>query len=186
MTINSGDPSSAPLTDAGGFASEQGAEFDALREAYETARAERDRLINEPDKSIPPSHYLAKLNAAIAAVDVAHDAMMVAYHAPRIMLGVPVDQLPEDWASIAATNTPIMQIHHHDIEHHARSFNEGYEAAVTQGLADDPKLADDWFQDKIREAKQVAWHGGYIAGLHNMEFNGIPIPNPYRSAGAGE
>ena len=45
---------------------------------------------------------------------------------------------------------------HHDIEAHARSYNEGYDAAVTQGLADDPSLADDWFQDKIREARAGA------------------------------
>ena len=45
---------------------------------------------------------------------------------------------------------------HHDTEAHARSFNEGYEAAVTQGLADDPTLADDWFQDKLREARAQA------------------------------
>lgn len=45
---------------------------------------------------------------------------------------------------------------HHDVEAHARSFNEGYEAAVTQGLADDPSLADDWLQAKLREAKVEA------------------------------
>lgn len=45
---------------------------------------------------------------------------------------------------------------HHDTEAHARSFNDGYEAAVTQGLADDPSLADDWFQEKLREAKAQA------------------------------
>ena len=45
---------------------------------------------------------------------------------------------------------------HHDTEAHARSFNEGYEAAVTQGLADDPTLADDWFQAKLREARAQA------------------------------
>jgi hypothetical protein len=44
----------------------------------------------------------------------------------------------------------------HDAEAHARSFNEGYVAAVTQGLADDPTLADDWFQGKLREARAGA------------------------------
>jgi hypothetical protein len=45
---------------------------------------------------------------------------------------------------------------HHDAEAHARSYNDGYEAAVTHGLADDPTLADDWFQGKLREAKAQA------------------------------
>lgn len=44
----------------------------------------------------------------------------------------------------------------HDTEAHARSFNEGYEASVTQGLTDDPTLADDWFQEKLREARAEA------------------------------
>lgn len=56
----------------------------------------------------------------------------------------------------AAAPHMVIHVHHHDIEHHALSFNEGYEAAVTQGLANDPSLADDWFQDKIREAKAQA------------------------------
>lgn len=50
----------------------------------------------------------------------------------------------------------LVHVHHHDIEAHARSFNEGYEAAVTQGLADDPSLADDWLQAKLREARAQA------------------------------
>lgn len=56
----------------------------------------------------------------------------------------------------AAAPHSLVHVHHHDIEHHARSFNQGYEAAVTQGLADDPTLADDWFQEKIREARAQA------------------------------
>lgn len=43
-----------------------------------------------------------------------------------------------------------------DMEEHARSFNEGYEAAVTQGLADDPTLAGDWLDAKLAEAKVEA------------------------------
>lgn len=45
---------------------------------------------------------------------------------------------------------------HHDTEAHARSFNEGYETAVAQGLADDPSLADDWLQEKLLEARASA------------------------------
>lgn len=56
----------------------------------------------------------------------------------------------------AAEPHMLVHVHHHDIEHHARSFNEGYETAVTQGLADDPTLADDWFQGKLREARAEA------------------------------
>lgn len=35
-----------------------------------------------------------------------------------------------------------------DMEQHARSFNEGYETAVAQGLADDPTLAGDWLAER--------------------------------------
>lgn len=57
-------------------------------------------------------------------------------------------------------NTPAVVVHvHHDTEAHARSFNEGYERAVTQGLADDPTLADDWLQEKLREARAKALEG---------------------------
>lgn len=59
-------------------------------------------------------------------------------------------------AIAAAAPHMLIHVHHHDIEHHARSFNEGYEAAVTQGLADDPSLADEWFQGQLREARAQA------------------------------
>jgi hypothetical protein len=178
MAINSGDPSAAPLTDETTFASEQGAHFDAMREAYEAAQAKLLDLIDGPDKSLHFSEYRAQLNAALQEQQEAHDAMMAAWEAPRIILGVPVDQLPEDWSAIAGTHMPIMQIHHHDIESHACSFNEGYEAAVTQGLADDPTLAEDWFQQKIREAKAEAWsEGTHFGGLYRVVF---PNDNPYR------
>jgi hypothetical protein len=52
----------------------------------------------------------------------------------------------------ALAKAEVIHVHHHDIEHHARSYNEGYDAAITQGLADDPTLADDWFQGKLRAA----------------------------------
>ncbi|UYL88329.1 hypothetical protein SEA_EVEPICKLES_42 [Arthrobacter phage EvePickles] len=114
MAINSGDPSAAPLTDETTFASEQGAHFDAMREAYEAAQAKLLDLIDGPDKSLHFSEYRAQLNAALQEQQEAHDAMMAAWEAPRIMLGMPVDDLPEDWSAIAATHMPIMEIHHHD------------------------------------------------------------------------
>lgn len=196
MTINSGDPSAAPLTEESDFASEQGAEFDVLREAYETARTERDRLINEPDHSIPPSHYLAKLKAAIAAVDVAHEAMLAAYHAPRIMLGLPDNE--QDWKAIAAARVPIM-VHTCDSEYYASAWNDGYETAVAQGLADDPSLASDWLDEKIRTAKaevlRDAANTGWMAMLDlSRRKSMVPGADDFRdwlrghgdSIGAGE
>jgi hypothetical protein len=82
----------------------------------------------------------------------------------------------------AAAPYMVIHIHHHDIEAHATSRNEGYEAAVTQGLADDPSLADDWFQEKLREAKATAWDEGWdtLAGFDSRP--GGPYPaNPYRT-----
>jgi hypothetical protein len=152
MAINSGDPSAAPLTDETTFASEQGAHFDALREAYDMARAHRDYLIDNPDKSVTVAECRAELKAAAVAVDLAHDAMLAAYQAPRIMLGVPDET---DWKAIAAAHVPIV-LHTCDSEAYAAAWNDGYESAVTQGLADDPTLADDWFQEKLREARASA------------------------------
>jgi hypothetical protein len=91
----------------------------------------------------------------------------------------------------AAAPHMLIHVHHHDIEHHARSFNDGYEAAVTQGLADDPTLADDWFQEKVREAKAEAWDEGQGAGwndcLLDLQNGGAKATsNPYRAERAGE
>ena len=47
----------------------------------------------------------------------------------------------------------VVWVHHADMEGHATSWNEGYEAAVAQGLADDPTLAQEWLEsrdDRIR------------------------------------
>jgi len=59
------------------------------------------------------------------------------------------------WEPRAPLMPTVIHVHH-DTEAHARSFNEGYEAAVTQGLADDPTLADDWLQAKLQAAKVEA------------------------------
>lgn len=40
----------------------------------------------------------------------------------------------------------------HDAEAHARSFNEGYETAMAQELADDPTTAQDWLDAKLKAA----------------------------------
>jgi hypothetical protein len=82
-----------------------------MREAYEAAQAKLLDLIDGPDKGLHFSAYRKQLNAALQEQQEAHDAMMAAWDAPRIMLGVPVEQLPEDWSTIAATQVPIMAIH---------------------------------------------------------------------------
>lgn len=43
-----------------------------------------------------------------------------------------------------------------DPEAYARGHNDGYEAAIAQGLADDPTQADDWLQAKLQAAKVEA------------------------------
>lgn len=60
----------------------------------------------------------------------------------------------------------------HDTEAHARSFNEGYETAVAQELAEDPSLAHDWLNEKLAET----WDEGYNHGMSC----GLGV-NPYRS-----
>lgn len=59
-----------------------------------------------------------------------------------------------------------------DMEVRAELFNEGYEAAMAQHLADDPTLADDW----LREQRALAWdEGRRIGDAH--PWTGV---NPYR------
>lgn len=50
----------------------------------------------------------------------------------------------------------VIEVHHHDIEDHAASFNEGYEAAVAQHLADDPTTAQDWLDARLTKAARAA------------------------------
>ena len=95
--------------------------------------------------------------------------------------------LAHDWLEAAAPHM-LVHVHHYDIEHHARSFNEGYTAAVTQGLADDPTLADDWLQEKIREAKAEGWDAVAESVRNDTEIDQrlylsrrIRATNPYRS-----
>ena len=78
----------------------------------------------------------------------------------------------------AAPYMPI-HVHHHDIEHHARSFNEGYETAMAQELADDPATAQDWLDAKLA----IAWDEGYTTG---NAHNGRRDANPYREATRGD
>lgn len=49
-----------------------------------------------------------------------------------------------------ATITPC------DPETYARGHNDGYEAAITQGIADDPTRADEWLQERIDAALKPA------------------------------
>lgn len=63
---------------------------------------------------------------------------------------------------------------HRDIEDHARSFNEGYETAMAQHLADDPAAADDWLNAKLAEA----WDEGFNSGQGSMYGKGYIKPNP--------
>ena len=47
-----------------------------------------------------------------------------------------------------------------DIEAHAAAYNEGFQEAVAQGLADDPSLAGDWLatqKEQVRIEEREAW-----------------------------
>ena len=71
MTINPGEGTID-------FAGEHGPDFAAKREAYNAAREELSRLIDDPDKSVPVKEYRDQLVAADAAVQAAHEEMMMA------------------------------------------------------------------------------------------------------------
>ncbi len=58
---------------------ERGADFDARQDAYQAARAELARLIDEPNKALPLDVYRSQMHAAQRATNAAHDAMMAAW-----------------------------------------------------------------------------------------------------------
>lgn len=60
-----------------------------------------------------------------------------------------------------------------DPEAYARGYNAGFEEAITQGLADDPTLADDWLQSRLREAKAEALReaAAELSGLQYVRPN---------------
>lgn len=70
------------MTEETDFASEQGAFFDTMREAYEAAQKKLLDLIDGPDKGLHFSEYRKQLNAALQEQQEAHDAMMAAWEAP--------------------------------------------------------------------------------------------------------
>jgi len=59
--------------------SERGADFDAKREAYETARAKLAQLYDNPDKSVSVDTWRMQIRAAQAASNSAHAAMLAAH-----------------------------------------------------------------------------------------------------------
>lgn len=61
----------------------------------------------------------------------------------------------------------MVHVHHHDIEDHAASFNEGYETAMAQHVADDPTVAQDW----LVEQKAAAWSAGVRTALNHAIRN---------------
>lgn len=61
----------------------------------------------------------------------------------------------------SSTDARVIRVHHHDIEAHAASFNDGYDTAMAQDLAADPALAADWLEAhdagvKVRVLNQAA------------------------------
>ncbi|WP_169165126.1 hypothetical protein [Cellulomonas taurus] len=60
-------------------------------------------------------------------------------------------------AGLLATAEPtVVRVHYGDSEAHARSFNEGFETAVAQSLADDPALAQEWLAEHDAQVRRDA------------------------------
>lgn len=105
-------------------------------------------------------------------------------NAAKQVCDYPAPFTPADVAALVAeverlrAVVPVIHVHHHDIEHHAASFNEGYEAAMAQHLADDPSLAEDWLNAKLAGA----WVEGFRAGYADGTDTGPTGPDsPYRT-----
>ena len=78
----------------------------------------------------------------------------------------------------AAAPHMLIHVHHHDIENHARSYNEGYETCMAQDLAADPTIAQDWLDEKLAEAWDAA--AAWVAEGHPLAPGAIQSANPYR------
>lgn len=73
-----------------------------------------------------------------------------------------------------------------DMETRARLFNEGFDAAVAQGLADNPAAAEDWLAEKLLQAKADAWDEGFARAQAMWPSGHRYTPlNPYRAAEHG-
>ena len=97
--------------------------------------------------------HLAHLHQRMRGLDVtpedALNAALMRHRGERI-------ELPE-----------MVHVHHHDMEAHAASFNEGYEAAMAQHIALDPSVAQDW----LVEQKAAAWTAGVGTALNHAITN---------------
>jgi|GEM_PF-6207627 len=76
-------------------------------------------------------------------------------------------RMDEIMAPVRVTSTCV------DMETRAELLNEGYEAAVTQGLADDPERAEEWLNGKLA----VAWAEGHESGWWNGRQSQMSTPN---------
>ena len=82
-------------------------------------------------------------------------------------------ELDKAWAA------SVVHVSHYDMEARAAHFNEGYEAAMSQHLAEDPSAAEDWLNAKLAEA----WREGFSAGYADGTDTGPTSPdNPYKEA----
>lgn len=90
-------------------------------------------------------------------------------------------------AALPHLSQPVAVVHCEDAESRARHFNEGYEAAMAQQLADDPTLAEDW----LEEQRAKAWDEGRASGFSRAMRRMSDEPtldttphNPYRAEAA--
>lgn len=57
--------------------------YEERQDAYDAAREELSKLIDNPEKHLPAAQYRAHLTAAQRAVNRAHADMMASLHHPR-------------------------------------------------------------------------------------------------------
>lgn len=68
-----------------------------------------------------------------------------------------------------------------DMEVRAELFNEGYEAAMSQHLADDPSAAEDWLAKHDDQVRAEGWDAAMSANFNNSGQPALALTrNPYR------
>ena len=88
---------------------------------------------------------------------VPEQAIEAATAAIQVRMGPPIGLNDLARAALeAAAPFMLVHVHHHDIENHAASFNEGYERAMAHQVAPDPTTAGDWLEEQLRKAKAEA------------------------------
>lgn len=109
------------------------------------------------DSRIPGGIVISEWGGARSSIRVPRELLGDLLEAIQVAQGVEVRggvlaMVLEEQAPIEA---PCVLTTGNDMEAYASAFNDGYETAAAQGLADDPGLAGDWLEEQLERARRA-------------------------------